>query len=152
MKIVEKLKSVLNNIEVQEKAGGRLYLSTSQDRLRDIVGYIYTELGGRLSTITAVDQRSGIELLYHLAINQEGALVSVRVLVEKPEPSIGSLTDIVPAADWIEREIHEMFGVFFVGHPRLEKLFLPDDWPAGEYPLRKKTYESENELPGATNG
>ncbi|MFA5183214.1 MAG: hypothetical protein WC405_18000, partial [Syntrophales bacterium] len=65
MKIIEKLKSVLNNIETQEKAGGRLYLTTSQDRLRDIVGYIYTELGGRLSTITAVDQRSGIELLYH---------------------------------------------------------------------------------------
>lgn len=152
MKIIEKLKSVLNNIEIQEKAGGRLYLTTSQDRLRDIVGYIYTELGGRLSTITAVDRRSGIELLYHLAINQEGAIVSVRVLVEKPEPAIGSLTDIIPAADWIEREIHEMFGVFFVGHPRLEKLLLPDDWPAGEYPLRKKTYESENELPGANNG
>lgn len=152
MKIVEKLKSVLNNIEIQEKAGGRLYLTTSQDRLRDIVGYIYTELGGRLSTITAVDQRSGIELLYHLAVNHEGILISVRVLVEKPEPAIGSLTDIIPAADWIEREIHEMFGVFFVGHPRLEKLLLPDDWPAGEYPLRKKTYESENELPGANNG
>ncbi|MFA6170182.1 MAG: NADH-quinone oxidoreductase subunit C [Candidatus Margulisiibacteriota bacterium] len=151
MKIGEKIKSVFN-LELEEKAEGRFYVTTGRDRLRDLVGHIYTELGGRLSTISAIDQRFGIELIYHLAINQAGVFISVRVMVEKPDLAIGSMIDIIPAADWIEREIHEMFGVFFVGHPKLEKLLLPDDWPSGEYPLRKKTFESENELPGAGNG
>jgi len=40
-------------------------------------------------------------------------------------------------AEWIEREIHEMFGVNFKGHPNLKHLLLKDDWPEGNYPLRR---------------
>jgi Ni,Fe-hydrogenase III component G len=66
-------------------------------------------------------------------------------LVEKPELKMDSFTDFMPAADWIEREIHEMLGVDFVGHPNLTKLLLPDDWPEGNHPYRKQTFESEKE-------
>ncbi|MBU0630050.1 MAG: NADH-quinone oxidoreductase subunit C [Candidatus Margulisbacteria bacterium] len=152
MNISEKIKSTFERAEITEGHNGRIYVRIGKEELRDLAGFVYAELGGRLSTITAVDQRAGIELLYHLALNNDGLVVSVRVLVEKPGLEIGSLTDLVPAADWIEREIYEMFGLFFVGHPRLERLLLPDDWPAGEYPLRKKTFGSENELPGSPDG
>ena len=67
------------------------------------------------------------------------------MLVKKPELSLPTMTDFMPAANWIEREIHELLGVNFVGHPRLDKLLLPDDWQEGIYPLRKKTYESVQE-------
>jgi NADH-quinone oxidoreductase subunit C len=41
------------------------------------------------------------------------------------------------ASDWVEREIHEMLGIKFIGHPRLTHLLLDDDWPKGDFPLRK---------------
>jgi Ni,Fe-hydrogenase III component G len=72
-----------------------------------------------------------------MAFDRLGVIVSVRVLVEKPELKMPSLTEIIPATEWIEREIHEMLGVDFIGHPNLERLLLPDDWPEGVYPFRK---------------
>ena len=53
---------------------------------------------------------------------------------------MASCTDFLPAAEWIEREIAEMFGVKFTGHPQPETLLLPDDWPDGVYPLRKSDF------------
>ncbi|OGC11841.1 hypothetical protein A3K48_05060 [candidate division WOR-1 bacterium RIFOXYA12_FULL_52_29] len=152
MNVSEKIKNAFARVEITERPAGRTYVLVAKEDLRAVAGFICAELGGRLSTISAVDLRSGVELLYHLALNDAGAIVSLRVHVDKPELEIGSLTDIIPAADWIEREIGEMFGLFFVGHPRLERLLLPDDWPAGKYPLRKKSFESENELPEGANG
>jgi len=49
-------------------------------------------------------------------------------------PTATAFTD---GALWIEREMHELLGVNFPGHPNLKKLLLPDDWPDGVYPLRK---------------
>ena len=94
---------------------------------------------------TGIDTRLGVEILYHMTFDESEMVVSLRTLVEKPELKTESFTDVVPAVEWIERELHEMFGVDFSGHPGLDRLLLPDDWPEGEYPFRKKTFESENE-------
>jgi Ni,Fe-hydrogenase III component G len=64
-------------------------------------------------------------------------IVSLRTLVEKPFLKMQSVATFLPAANWIEREIHEMLGVDFIGHPDLRRLLLPDDWPEGEYPYRR---------------
>ncbi|MCX6358013.1 MAG: NADH-quinone oxidoreductase subunit C, partial [Candidatus Aureabacteria bacterium] len=48
-----------------------------------------------------------------------------------------SLAPVLKAAEWIEREIHEMLGVRFTGHPNLKRLLLADDMPEGRYPLRR---------------
>jgi NADH:ubiquinone oxidoreductase subunit C len=102
-------------------------------------------MGARMSIASGVDTRPGIEILYHMAFDKHNMIVTVKVLVKKPELEMPSFTDFMPAAEWIEREIHELLGVNFIGHPRLEKLLLPDDWQEGVYPLRKKTFESEKE-------
>jgi NADH:ubiquinone oxidoreductase subunit C len=80
-----------------------------------------------------------------MAFDKHDLMVTVRTVVEKPELKMPTLTDIIPAANWIEREIHEMLGVDFTGHPGLERLLLPDDWQAGDYPFRKKIFDSEKE-------
>jgi NADH-quinone oxidoreductase subunit C len=48
-----------------------------------------------------------------------------------------SIAEICPAAEWIEREIWELLGVEFEGHPDLRHLLLDDNWPADDYPLRR---------------
>jgi len=129
-----------------EKSKKRVYITakTKEDG-KEIVRYLFKELGARLSIASGVDTRPGIEILYHMAMDRHNMIITVKVLVAKPELSMLSFTDFTAGADWIEREIHEMFGVNFSGHPNLKTLLLPDDWPEGNYPLRKKTFESEKE-------
>ena len=98
-----------------------------------------------MSIATALDTRPGIEVLYHMAYDQNGAIISLRVVAEKPDPVIESITDIIEGAEWIEREMHEMFGLNYAGQTKPERLLLPDDWPDGVYPLRKQSFESEKE-------
>lgn len=94
------------------------------------------KLGAHLSAITCIDELDSFKLVYHFDIG--GCLVNVYTEVSKCAPELDSITGVYPVADFYEREVHEMFGVKFRGHPRLEKLFLPDNWPENSYPLRKR--------------
>ncbi len=77
-----------------------------------------------------------MEILYHFTIEEINLLVSLRVKLSKANPEVDSLTPSFEAANWIEREMHEILGINFKGHPDMRKLLLPDDWPQGVYPLR----------------
>ncbi len=78
-----------------------------------------------------------MELLYHFTLEDINLLISFRVKLPKQDPEIDSLTSVLKGADWIEREIHELLGIRFKGHPNLKKLLLPDEWPDGVYPMRQ---------------
>ena len=64
-------------------------------------------------------------------------IVSLRVILPRDKLEIASLTGVFEGANWIEREINEMLGIKFTGHPELRRLLLPEDWPEGVYPLRR---------------
>ena len=64
-------------------------------------------------------------------------MVSVRSLLSRQKPSMPSLAPVIKAANWIEREMNELMGVEFEGHPDMRRLVLGQDWPQGVYPLRK---------------
>jgi NADH-quinone oxidoreductase subunit C len=75
---------------------------------------------------------------------------AVRVRVPRDGGHIASVADVWPAADWHEREVFDMFGVIFDGHPDFRRILCPDDWVG--YPLRKD-YEFPLEyhgIPGTT--
>jgi NADH-quinone oxidoreductase subunit D len=93
--------------------------------------------GGRLATVTGLDVRDGTELIYHLAFDTAGYVASLKVLVPRTTDAMESITPWLPGAEFIEREIHDLLGVNFSGHPHLERLILGDDWPDGVYPLRR---------------
>ena len=146
MNVLEQIKNKFkDNVDILERSKKRAYVTVGQDHAKKVAGYLFNELGARFSMATGIDTRLGVEILYHMTFDESGIVVSIRTLVEKPELKTESFTDVVPAVEWIERELHEMFGVDFSGHPGLDRLLLPDDWPEGEYPYRKKTFESENE-------
>jgi Ni,Fe-hydrogenase III component G len=146
MSTIEKVKQKFGDkIAIEERKPRRIYISAPAELAGEVVTYLVRDQKGRLSTLTGVDTPIGIELLYHVALDKEGVVITVRTLAHKPELRIASITPQVPAANWVEREVHEMLGVEFVGHPKMETLLLPDDWPPNVYPLRKQTFESMKE-------
>ncbi|TRO52052.1 hypothetical protein E2P63_04155 [Candidatus Bathyarchaeota archaeon] len=87
-----------------------------------------------ISTITGVDLGTEIELNYHMVC---GGTVTLKNRVFREKPVTKTITDILPGANLYEREVYDLLGVVFEGHPNLERLLLPESWPKGDYPLRK---------------
>ncbi len=124
-------------LEIKQLSPRQTYVSVSKDNIYDFGKYLFEEAGGRLATVSGVDARDGIELLYHFCFDSQGCVITVKTKAAKPDPKIQSLTPFLPAADWIEREIHDLLGVEFENHKNLRRFILSDDWPEGVYPLRK---------------
>jgi NADH-quinone oxidoreductase subunit C len=74
-------------------------------------------------------------LVYLLAATATNRRLTVRVFLDDPEPAVRSVVAIWPGADWLEREVWDMFGIRFVGHPDLRRLMMPEEFVA--HPLRK---------------
>lgn len=141
MDIREKIKSKLGAkvIDWQEKSARRIYFTIRKEDVFAVAKFLFRELGLRFSIATGTDLPGGLEILYHFSFDEKGEFYSLRVFIEdKKNPQIDSITPIFPGAEWIEREIWEMLGINFLGHPNLKRLLLADDWPEGNYPLRKE--------------
>ncbi len=123
--------------DMQQPSERRLYLEVDSRTIPDTARLLYDDLGARLQTASGVDAPGEIEILYHWALDGIGLLVTVRTRVDRDQPEIASITAICPAAGWIEREMWELLGISFQGHPDLRHLVLQDDWPEGKYPLRR---------------
>jgi NADH-quinone oxidoreductase subunit C len=91
-----------------------------------------------LSGVTAVDRfpiEPRFELNYHLLSLSRRDSLCLRVSLPGDAPVIESVVPVWPTANWHEREIFDLFGIRFEGHPNLRRMLLPDDWEG--YPLRK---------------
>lgn len=122
---------------VFEKSPKRVYIQIKSDAIVRIAEYLFKDIGARFNIASGVDGRNQMEILYHFTLDDIDLVISLRVTLPKTKLEIDSLTSVFTAAHWIEREIHELLGVNFIGHPKLKRLLLPEDWPEGVYPLRK---------------
>ncbi len=101
----------------------------------------------QLCDLTCVDYlnfpeaRDRYGVTYSLLSITKGHRLWVKCFVNDPAPEVPTVTDIWKGADWLEREVFDMFGVRFAGHPDLRRLLLPEDWEG--HPLRK-SYEDES--------
>jgi NADH dehydrogenase I D subunit len=116
------------------------------DRLKEVLSFLKYEAEPkfrRLDDLTAVDESTRRErklypdytLVYQLLSYENTSRVRLKVAVPGSEPIAASITDIWPAANWYEREVFDMFGLRFRGHPDLRRLIMPHDWEG--HPLRK---------------
>ncbi len=136
---VRKLKQVLDAQRPSEIAASgprQITVDVARTSLRKAIAFLKREGFAHLSTITGLEADASVELLYHFSA--KGIMLTVHVTVPLADVSIPTITDIVPGASLYEREVHDLLGVKFEGHPNLQRLILPDDWPEGDYPLRKK--------------
>ena len=125
-------------LDTEKKSSKRAYINIYPKDIVDMVRYLFKDLGLRFNVASAVDDFDRIEILYHFAYDQSGVIISVRTaLNDKGAPRIDTITNVTKAAWWIEREIHELFGVEFEGSVDSRPLLLPDNWPRGVYPMRK---------------
>lgn len=116
----------------------RIYFSIDKKDIVETVKLLFNKLGLRFVIASATDMPCGFEILYHFSFDKTGQIYSARVLIEdKADPEIDSIATLFPGAEWIEREIWEMLGINFKGHPNLKRLLLSEDWPEGQYPLRQ---------------
>ena len=115
----------------------RLYFEVAGEDLHEVVKYLFHTMGCRLSTATAMETYHGLEVLYHFSHDPTGQYYCPRVVMtDKKNPRLNSIAPIIKGAEWIEREMSEMLGITFDGHPRPERL-LTRDHPKGlDRPLR----------------
>ena len=91
-----------------------------------------------LSSITSVDfypEEPRFQVNYDLCSLRKNKRLRLRVMWSDGDEDLQSVTPIWPNADWFEREIYDMMGITFVGHPDLRRILMPDDWDG--HPLRK---------------
>lgn len=88
-----------------------------------------------LRNMTGADLESHMEVIYHLLSLERNTDYCFKVKTNRDMPSISSVTPIWPAANWNEREIYDLLGIQFPGHPKLTRIMMPDDWEG--HPLRK---------------
>ena len=119
----------------------RLFTTSDTQRLKSILLALKTAGVTHLATITGVDRGNAVEVIYHFDCRP--AMLNLKIPIPKDDLKIFTITDIFPGAILYERDLMEMLGVKVEGHPDPQRLFLPDDWPEGEYPLRKE-FERES--------
>ena len=91
-----------------------------------------------LSDITCVDwypSEPRFEVIYHLLSIPRKERVRLKVRLDGSSPVVESVTPVWPGANYFEREVFDLFGIRFTGHPYLRRLLMPEDWEG--YPLRK---------------
>lgn len=118
----------------------RLYVYVDPQALKAVCRYVFRDLDARYVISIGADDRpfSGDFLVFHdFALDKDKILLSIITRADASNPKVDSISDIVPAANWAEREIMDMFGIETVGHPYPKRLVLPDGWPDGLHPLRK---------------
>ena len=89
-----------------------------------------------LGTITGLDSGEKFEIIYHF-YDAQGLVFNLKVFIPRDDPKVPSVTEVFPGSFLYERELMDLFGIEVVGTPSGRRYPLPDNWPAGQYPLRK---------------
>jgi Ni,Fe-hydrogenase III component G len=136
--IIEKINTEIKDKirEVALATPRRINVKVDRKQLLAVLRYLKDQFAfTHLATISGVDLGESFEVLYHLASSL--ATVNVRILTPRSDPKIPSICSVIPGAILYERELQDMFGLVVENIPDPRPLLLAEDWPAGEYPLRK---------------
>ncbi len=148
--IIDQLQERLPDVSlVNETARDRIPTAwIPAQQVRDVMQFLKSGVEQpytMLYDLTAIDERvrvnrdgqppSNITVVYHLLSFERNEYVRLKVGLHGDQPALPSITPIWPAANWYEREVWDMFGVKFDGHPHLERILMPKTWVG--HPLRK---------------
>ena len=136
----DKLKKALAPLDLEQvadgdyaKTGYHLEVTARPQQLPDVAQAMLDQ-GCFLESLTAVDLRESFSLVYHFANFEELCRTVVHASLAKGVQA-PTISQVYPAADWYEREVYDLFGIKFAGHPNLKRLLLPED--ADFHPLLK---------------
>jgi NADH:ubiquinone oxidoreductase subunit C len=136
----------------EQVRSNRIKITTNPENIRTaITAALDMLLCDRLVTLSSVDNGRSLELIYHL-IGPHRMVVSVATELPRDKPEIQSMADYLLPAGIYERQIHDLLGIYFNGHPDLKKLILNEDWPGDEHPLRKDWKQNPDTFYGGIEG
>jgi NADH-quinone oxidoreductase subunit C len=125
-------------LAVERASGPETHLRVGRDGLRAAIqgllqaGYVlFVDLFG----VDYPERELRFEVVYHLAVPGDARRVFLHCACPEEDPHLPTVSDLVAGAGWPEREVYDLFGVIFDGHPDLRRILLPDDWEG--HPLRK---------------
>jgi NADH-quinone oxidoreductase subunit C/D len=145
-------------VDTQSTADGIPTLWITPQRVRDVLRWLKTDAPQpyrMLYDLTALDERvrknghqqlrPDFSVVYHLFSFERNADIRLKVALHGDSPTIQTITDIWPAANWYEREVWDMFGIRFEGHPDLRRILNPPGWVG--HPLRKDHPARATDMP-----
>ncbi|MCX8205427.1 MAG: NADH-quinone oxidoreductase subunit C [Candidatus Nezhaarchaeota archaeon] len=137
--VVEALRKISEGLkEVRVVKPRRIKVTVEPSALRKAIAALKERAGGvHLFSIVGADLRDRLELTYNLWLYGAKAHVMVKAVLPRDSAEVETIVDLIPGSILYEREAYEALGVRFKNHPNLSKLFLPEEWPEGLYPLRK---------------
>ncbi|MGB6691668.1 MAG: NADH-quinone oxidoreductase subunit C [Terracidiphilus sp.] len=117
---------------------GELTLTIAREQIRTACQVLKDAKYNFFEDLTAVDwfpSSPRFQLSYQLLSHSLKEYLRLRVMLDEADPAVDSIVPVWPAADFYEREVFDLFGVRFEGHPNLRRIMMPDDWKG--HPLRK---------------
>lgn len=132
--LYEAIQKIDGALEVKKLSDRRAIISLPRDKYREAVRRLAGSGFAHVIAMTGVDMKESIDLLLHLGTS---TMVTLRVRLDPADPKVPTISDILPGAELREREVHDLLGVEFIGHPSQERFMVPEDWPEGIFPLRK---------------
>jgi len=123
--------------EFQLHSDKRIYIRIARENLKDMAILLFKEMSAKFCIASGVHIREGFEVLYHFSFDKDKFICTVRTLAPHDDPKLDSLVSIIPGATWIEREIYDILGVQFVGHPNPKRLVKAEFLSEHEFPFRK---------------
>jgi formate hydrogenlyase subunit 5 len=134
------IKQLPEPVHIEKVWDGSILARVASADLPNAARYIHENLGGRFVLSVGTDQRetSGTyEVSNVIGLDQQNEFLVMQTEIDPANTTVPSITDIIPGANWAEREVRDVIGVAPVGHPDPRRLVLPDDWPPDVYPLRR---------------
>ncbi len=117
---------------------GELALTVAPTEIRAACSAVQAAGYNFFEDMTAVDwfpSSPRFQLSYHILSHAFKERIRLRVMLDEADPSVESITSVWASANFYEREVFDLFGIHFAGHPDLRRIMLPDDWKG--HPLRK---------------
>jgi len=118
----------------------RLIVYVRRESVKDVAKYVFRDLDARYCVGIGIDDREnsgGYMVSHDFALDRENILMSLVVPLSADDPVLPSISEIVPAAGWSEREMRDLVGITAEGMVNPKRLVLPDGWPEDIHPLRK---------------
>lgn len=133
--LVDKFKFLENSIKIQRVR--RIFTEVDMTCFNEVFVFAVQTLDFKiLCAVTGLDEINRFGIVYHLA-NENGIVLGLKTFVPKEKPLINTITKYFPSAEIYERELVDLLGINVEGLPQGKRYPLPDDWPQGQYPLRK---------------
>jgi len=138
--VIENFKENFDSVivEVFKKSEKRVTVTINPDAILKVAEYLYKTAGFRFIIASALHTKRGFEIHYHFSLDKTELILNIHVILDRENPEIESLSNMFNASNWIEREMHELFGINFINHPNQEKLISKGNWAEGVYPYRKE--------------